>query len=176
MTGLDSGRALDEVLVLRRDALLEGFAVAFGHRHALLGQSRQRLLLDRKPMGTRVGRGLLGGIDGLEHDPPTILASKFFETAKFYSLTQHNFSPLAIYFSDVTYNRMDPKLREGFLVYGAPGRRAQISPKARGVAAAPIKRRHSVITGFGNVLILRPARSSGVFTGFLASTLREPKL
>src|SRR6185312_13903286 len=38
---------LDEVLVLRRDALLEGFAVAFGHRHALLGQSRQRLLLDR---------------------------------------------------------------------------------------------------------------------------------
>ena len=56
-----------------------------------------------------------GVLDGLEHDPPTILASKFFETAKFYALTQHNFSPLAIYFSDVTYNRMDPKLREGFL-------------------------------------------------------------
>src|SRR3954467_13971330 len=56
-----------------------------------------------------------GVLDGLEHDPPTILASKFFETAKFYSLTQHNFSPLAIYFSDATYNRMDPKLREGFL-------------------------------------------------------------
>src|SRR4029078_8815484 len=56
-----------------------------------------------------------GVLDGLEHDPPTILASKFFETAKFYALTQHNFSPLAIYFSDTTYNRMDPKLREGFL-------------------------------------------------------------
>jgi TRAP-type C4-dicarboxylate transport system substrate-binding protein len=56
-----------------------------------------------------------GVLDGLEHDPPTILASKFFETAKFYALTQHNFSPLAIYFSDMTYNRMDPKLREGFL-------------------------------------------------------------
>jgi len=56
-----------------------------------------------------------GVLDGLEHDPPTILASKFFETAKHYALTQHIFSPLAIYFSDATFNRMDPKLREGFL-------------------------------------------------------------
>src|SRR5947199_5518574 len=56
-----------------------------------------------------------GVLDGLEHDPPTILASKFFETAKFYALTQHNFSPLATYFSDATFNRMDPKLREAFL-------------------------------------------------------------
>ena len=57
-----------------------------------------------------------GVLDGLEHDPPTILASKFYETAKFYALTQHNFSPLAVYFSDMTFNRMDPKLRDGFLV------------------------------------------------------------
>ena len=56
-----------------------------------------------------------GVLDGLEHDPPTIVASKFFETAKFYSLTQHNFSPLAIYFSDATYNRMDAKLRDAFV-------------------------------------------------------------
>jgi tripartite ATP-independent transporter DctP family solute receptor len=56
-----------------------------------------------------------GVLDGLEHDPPTILASKFYETAKNYALTQHNFSPLAIYFSEATFNRMDPKLREGFL-------------------------------------------------------------
>jgi tripartite ATP-independent transporter DctP family solute receptor len=56
-----------------------------------------------------------GVLDGLEHDPPTILASKFYETSKHYALTQHNFSPLAIYFSDATFNRMDPKLREGFL-------------------------------------------------------------
>jgi TRAP-type C4-dicarboxylate transport system substrate-binding protein len=54
-----------------------------------------------------------GVLDGLEHDPPTILASRFYEAAKFYSLTQHNFSPLAIYFSEVTFGRMDPKLREG---------------------------------------------------------------
>ena len=56
-----------------------------------------------------------GVLDGLEHDPPTILASKFYETSKHYALTQHNFSPLATYFSDATFTRMDPKLREGFL-------------------------------------------------------------
>ena len=53
-----------------------------------------------------------GVLDGLEHDPPTILASKFYETAKNYALTQHIFSPLAIYFSDATFDRMEPKLRE----------------------------------------------------------------
>jgi hypothetical protein len=32
------------------------------------------------------------------------------------------------------------------------------------------------MTGLGRVLIFNPARSSGVLTGFFASTLREPKL
>jgi tripartite ATP-independent transporter DctP family solute receptor len=56
-----------------------------------------------------------GVLDGVEHDPPTILANKLYETVKFYSLTQHNFSPLVTYFSDATFRRMDPKLRDGFL-------------------------------------------------------------
>src|SRR5262249_42384298 len=56
-----------------------------------------------------------GVLDGLEHDPPTIVASKFYETSKFYGLTEHNFSPLAIYFSDTTYKRMDAKLRDAFI-------------------------------------------------------------
>jgi TRAP-type C4-dicarboxylate transport system substrate-binding protein len=56
-----------------------------------------------------------GVLDGLEHDPPTILSSKFFETAKYYALTQHIFSPLSIYFSDMTFKRMNAKLRDGFL-------------------------------------------------------------
>ena len=42
-------------------------------------------------------------------------ASENNRKAKFYALTQHNFSPLAIYLSDLSFNRMDPKLREGFL-------------------------------------------------------------
>ncbi|WP_315835624.1 TRAP transporter substrate-binding protein [Bradyrhizobium prioriisuperbiae] len=56
-----------------------------------------------------------GVLDGLEHDPPTVVSSKFFETAKFYALTKHNFSPLAVYFSETTFGRMDAKLREGFV-------------------------------------------------------------
>src|ERR1700710_1743055 len=72
-----------------------------------------------------------GVLDGLEHDPPTILASKFWETSKHYALTQHNFSPLATYFSDATFNRMDPKLREGFL---DAARKAAVDTRAHGLA------------------------------------------
>src|SRR5438445_8314403 len=72
-----------------------------------------------------------GVLDGLEHDPPTILASKFYETSKNYALTQHIFSPLAIYFSDATFNRMDPKLREGFL---DAARKAAVESRAHGLA------------------------------------------
>jgi TRAP-type transport system periplasmic protein len=72
-----------------------------------------------------------GVLDGLEHDPPTILASKFYETAKNYALTQHNFSPLAIYFSDATFSRMDAKLRDGFL---DAAQKAAIATRAHGLA------------------------------------------
>jgi len=72
-----------------------------------------------------------GVLDGLEHDPPTILASKFYETAKFYSLTQHNFSPLAIYFSDATFGRMDAKLRDGFI---DAAQKAAVDTRAQGLA------------------------------------------
>src|ERR1700741_1576064 len=56
-----------------------------------------------------------GVLDGLEHDPPTIVASKFYETSKFYSLTQHNFSPLAIYLSEATFNRIPSAQRDAFI-------------------------------------------------------------
>src|SRR6201993_4155025 len=72
-----------------------------------------------------------GVLDGLEHDPPTILASKFYETAKNYALPQHIFSPLAIYFSDLTFTRMDPKLRDGFL---DAARKAAADTRAHGLA------------------------------------------
>src|SRR5215475_10890082 len=72
-----------------------------------------------------------GVLDGLEHDPPTILASKFYETAKDYALTQHIFSPLSIYFSDATFNRMDPKLREGFL---DAAQKAAVATRSHGLA------------------------------------------
>src|SRR6201998_4197402 len=72
-----------------------------------------------------------GVLDGLEHDPPTIVASKFYETAKFYSLTEHIYSPLVTYFSDATYNRMDPKLRDGFL---DAAQKAAVATRAHGLA------------------------------------------
>jgi TRAP-type C4-dicarboxylate transport system substrate-binding protein len=72
-----------------------------------------------------------GVLDGLEHDPPTILASKFYETAKNYALTQHIFSPLSIYFSDATFQRMDPKLREGFL---DAAQKAAVDTRAHGLS------------------------------------------
>src|SRR5277367_2913072 len=72
-----------------------------------------------------------GVLDGLEHDPPTIFASKFYETAKFYSLTQHNFSPLAIYFSDATFNRMPAAMREAFI---DAARKAAADTRTHGLA------------------------------------------
>ena len=71
-----------------------------------------------------------GVLDGLEHDPPTILASRFYETVKNYTLTQHNFSPLATYFSDATYRRMAPPLRDGFL---AAAQKASVATRAHGL-------------------------------------------
>jgi tripartite ATP-independent transporter DctP family solute receptor len=72
-----------------------------------------------------------GVLDGLEHDPPTIVASKFYETAKFYSLTQHNFSPLAIYCSEMTLTRMQTSIREPFIEVA---RKAAADTRAHGLA------------------------------------------
>jgi TRAP-type transport system periplasmic protein len=73
-----------------------------------------------------------GVLDGLEHDPPTIAASKFYETAKFYSLTQHNFSALGVFYSGLTLNRMEAPLRDQFLEAAAE---AAVDTRARGLEA-----------------------------------------
>jgi tripartite ATP-independent transporter DctP family solute receptor len=72
-----------------------------------------------------------GVLDGLEHDPPTILASKFYETAKYYALTEHIFSPLVTYMSDMSFKRMPAKVREGFL---AAASKAAVDTRAHGLA------------------------------------------
>ncbi len=72
-----------------------------------------------------------GVLDGLEHDPPTILASKFYETVKFYSLTEHIFSPLVTYMSDMSFKRMPAKVREGFL---AAASKAAVDTRTHGLA------------------------------------------
>ncbi len=59
------------------------------------------------------------------------MASKFFETAKYYALTKHNFSPLAVYFSETTFGRMDPKLRDGFV---DAAQKAAVETRVHGLA------------------------------------------
>jgi TRAP-type C4-dicarboxylate transport system substrate-binding protein len=73
-----------------------------------------------------------GVLDGLEHDPPTIAASKFYEAAKFYSLTQHNFSALGVFCGQLTLSRMDPPLRDQFLTAAAE---AAVDTRVRGLEA-----------------------------------------
>ena len=73
-----------------------------------------------------------GVLDGLEHDPPTIAASKFYEAAKFYSLTEHNFSALGVFCSGVTLSRMEGPLRDQFLT---AAREAAVDTRGRGLEA-----------------------------------------
>jgi TRAP-type transport system periplasmic protein len=73
-----------------------------------------------------------GVLDGLEHDPPTILASKFYETAKNYSLTEHNFSALGVFCSGITLARMSAPLRDQFLAAAA---KAAADTRVRGLEA-----------------------------------------
>jgi len=73
-----------------------------------------------------------GVLDGLEHDPPTILASKFYETAKNYSLTEHNFSALGVFCSGATLQRMPASLRDPFLEAAA---KAAADTRIRGLEA-----------------------------------------
>lgn len=54
-----------------------------------------------------------GVIDGMEHDAPTILASKFYETAKFFTLTKHIHSPFGAFLSDRSLQRLSADLRAG---------------------------------------------------------------
>ena len=73
-----------------------------------------------------------GVLDGLEHDPPTILASKFYETAKYYALTQHIFSPLVTYFSDADVPAAWS--RSCATASSMPRRKAAVATRAHGLA------------------------------------------
>ncbi len=56
-----------------------------------------------------------GVIDGLEHDAPTVLSAKFYETAKTFTLTQHIYNPFGCFISDRTLRRLPPAQRDGLL-------------------------------------------------------------
>ncbi len=56
-----------------------------------------------------------GVIDGLEHDAPTVLASKFYEAAKYFTLTRHIYNPFGAFISDRTLKRLPAAQRDGLL-------------------------------------------------------------
>jgi tripartite ATP-independent transporter DctP family solute receptor len=56
-----------------------------------------------------------GVIDGMEHDAPTILSSKFYETAKTFTLTKHIHNPFGAFISDRSLRRMPANLRDGLM-------------------------------------------------------------
>jgi tripartite ATP-independent transporter DctP family solute receptor len=57
-----------------------------------------------------------GVIDGLEHDAPTVLSAKFYETAKYFTLTRHIHTPFGPFISDRTLQRLPPGQRDGLLL------------------------------------------------------------
>jgi tripartite ATP-independent transporter DctP family solute receptor len=56
-----------------------------------------------------------GVVDGVEHDAPTILSSKFYETAKIFTLTQHIHTPFGAFVSDRLMQRLPPAQRDGLV-------------------------------------------------------------
>jgi TRAP-type C4-dicarboxylate transport system substrate-binding protein len=73
-----------------------------------------------------------GVLDGLEQTPSTIVSSKLYETAKFFSPTEHNFTALCCFLSDMTFNRLPQPVREPFLDACA---KAAVDTRARALAA-----------------------------------------
>lgn len=156
-TALDAGAAkpLEEALVKAANVHIVGWAYNFGARSVLcksavngpadLAGKKIRTLPNPiiteclRLMGaaaTPLAFGEIytalqaGVLDGLEHDPPTIVASKFYETVKFYTLTQHNFSALGIFCSDPTLKKLGPS-RDKFLDAAA---KAAVMTRAHGLA------------------------------------------
>lgn len=56
-----------------------------------------------------------GVLDGMEHDAPTILSSKFYEAAKFFTLTEHIYTPFGAFLSDRTLQRLPADQRAAVL-------------------------------------------------------------
>jgi len=79
-----------------------------------------------------------GVIDGLEHDPPTILQSKFYETAKNLTLTQHIFDPVAPIISAASLKRLSESQQTAVRQAAATAVKGQ-RPKAASVAASAME-------------------------------------
>ncbi|QRX99077.1 TRAP transporter substrate-binding protein [Raoultella planticola] len=57
----------------------------------------------------------MGVIDGVEHDAPTIYASKYYEIIKNGTLTRHSYNPLMIAMNKKSFEQIPPELRADVL-------------------------------------------------------------
>jgi len=66
--------------------------------------------------GGEVYSGLqMGVIEGVEHDAPTVLASKFYEVAKFCALTQHIYNPIVVAINKDSFERIPAEYKAAVL-------------------------------------------------------------
>jgi tripartite ATP-independent transporter DctP family solute receptor len=77
-----------------------------------------------------------GVIDGMEHDAPTILSAKFYETAKFFTLTRHIHTPFGAFLSDRSLQRLPAAQRDGLLKAVAEATTEQFQKAAQLEASA----------------------------------------
>ena len=79
-----------------------------------------------------------GVIDGLEHDAPTALSSKFYEVAKQFTYTRHIHNPFAAFVSDRTLKKLPAAQRDG-LVAAMRGATDAHFERAAGVEAEAVE-------------------------------------
>ena len=72
-----------------------------------------------------------GVIDGLEHDAPTVISAKFYETAKNFTLTRHLHTPFGCFISDRTLQRLPAAQRDGLLKAVSEATHAQFARAAQ---------------------------------------------
>jgi TRAP-type transport system periplasmic protein len=134
------GKALAAVMAEKSGVMVLGWSHSFGARNMLtkklvkvpedLAGMRIRSLpsppviatvraMGAQPTPLPIGEAYVslqtGVVDGIEHDAPTILATKFYETAKFLCLTQHTYQSIPPVMSKSSFDRIPANLHEGFL-------------------------------------------------------------
>ncbi len=67
----------------------------------------------------------MGVIDGVEHDAPTVLSSKYYEQAKFGYLTHHVFNPIVAVMNQNLFNTMPENLQQAVMEAAAEATAAE---------------------------------------------------
>ncbi|MGY4617699.1 tripartite ATP-independent transporter DctP family solute receptor [Bradyrhizobium sp. USDA 4472] len=84
-----------------------------------------------------------GVMDGMEHDAPTVLAGKYYESAKYYTLTNHIFNAFNPLISTRSLQKIPAQHRDGFLRAGkeAAAHARELALKAETKALGELKTR-----------------------------------